>query len=66
MKLILKDPPSRWKLWRVGEVVEPSKDKNLIAQRLEQLNAVLAEKNKRSRRIWKIVMQLRYIFREND
>jgi putative transcriptional regulator len=35
--------------------VEPSEDKNIIAQKLEQLNALLAEKNRRSRRIWKVV-----------
>ncbi len=39
----------------LGDTVEPSEDKNIIAQKLEQLNALLAEKNRRSRRIWKVV-----------
>ncbi|MEA4847492.1 MAG: helix-turn-helix transcriptional regulator [Clostridiaceae bacterium] len=40
----------------LGDTVEPSEDKNIIAQKLEQLNALLAEKNRRSRRIWKVVV----------
>lgn len=39
----------------LGDTVEPSNDRNIVAQKLEQLNALLAEKNKRSRRIWKAV-----------
>jgi putative transcriptional regulator len=39
----------------LGDTVEPSDDKNIIAQKLEQLNALLAEKNRRSRRIWKVI-----------
>lgn len=39
----------------LGDTVEPSENKNIIAQKLEQLNALLAEKNRRSRRIWKVV-----------
>lgn len=39
----------------LGDTVEPSEDKNIIAQKLEQLNILLAEKNRRSRRIWKVV-----------
>lgn len=40
----------------LGDVVEDSGEKNIIAQKLEQLNALLAEKNKRSRRIWKAIV----------
>jgi putative transcriptional regulator len=39
----------------LGDTVEPSEDKNIIAQKLEQLNALLAERNRRSRRIWKVI-----------
>ncbi len=39
----------------LGDTVESSEDKNIIAQKLEQLNALLAERNRRSRRIWKVV-----------
>lgn len=39
----------------LGDTVEPSADNNIIAQKLEQLNILLAEKNRRSRRIWKVV-----------
>lgn len=39
----------------LGDTVESSGDKNIVAQKLEQLNALLAEKNRRSRRIWKVV-----------
>jgi putative transcriptional regulator len=39
----------------LGGDVETSENKNIIAQKLEQLNAILAEKNRRSRRIWKAV-----------
>ena len=39
----------------LGETIELPDDKNIIAQKLEQLNALLAERNRRSSRIWKIV-----------
>lgn len=39
----------------LGDTVESSSDKNIVAQKLEQLNALLAEKNRRSRCIWKVV-----------
>lgn len=39
----------------LGDTVELSEDKNVVAQKLEQMNALLAEKNRRSRRIWKVV-----------
>ncbi len=39
----------------LGDTVEPSADNNIVAQKLEQLNMLLAEKNRRSRRIWKVV-----------
>lgn len=39
----------------LGDTMETQEDKNVIAQKLEQLNALLAEKNKRSRRIWRVV-----------
>ncbi|NLN47730.1 MAG: helix-turn-helix domain-containing protein [Clostridiales bacterium] len=39
----------------LGDTVVASNDRNIVAQKLEQLNALLAEKNKRSRRIWKAV-----------
>ncbi len=40
----------------LGDTVESSGDKNIVALKLEQLNALLAEKNRRSRRIWKAVV----------
>jgi len=39
----------------LGEPVEASSEKNAVSRQLEQLNAVLAERNRRSRRIWRIV-----------
>jgi putative transcriptional regulator len=39
----------------LGETIEASENKNTIAQKLEQLNALLAERNRRSSRIWKVV-----------
>lgn len=39
----------------LGETVEELEKKDTIAEKLEQLNALLAERNRRSRRIWKIV-----------
>ncbi|BBI33474.1 helix-turn-helix domain-containing protein [Cohnella abietis] len=40
----------------LGDRVEASGDKNIVAEKLEQLNALLAEKNRRSRRIWKTIV----------
>jgi Predicted transcriptional regulators len=41
----------------LGSTIEitDSSDKQIISVQLEQLNAMLAEKNNRSRRIWKVV-----------
>lgn len=39
----------------LGDTIESSEDKNIIAQKLEQFNTLLAEKNRRSRRIWKVI-----------
>lgn len=39
----------------LDDILEIPEDKNIIAQKLEQLNALLAERNRRSRRIWKAV-----------
>lgn len=39
----------------LGSTVETTEDKNIIAHKLEQLNALLAERNRRSRCIWKVV-----------
>ena|SRR5690554_355857 len=39
----------------LGDTVEQSEDKNIVAEKLEQLNTLLAERNRRSRRIWKAV-----------
>ena len=39
----------------LGEAVELTEEKNIVAQKLEQLNALLAEKNRRGARLWKIV-----------
>lgn len=39
----------------LGDTVELSADKNIVAEKLEQLNTPLAERNRRSRRIWKAV-----------
>lgn len=39
----------------LGDTIEPSADKNIIAEKLEQLNTLLAERNRRSRRIWKVI-----------
>ena len=43
----------------LGDTVQPQEqtpeDVNLISEKLEQLNLLLAERNRRSRRIWKIV-----------
>lgn len=39
----------------LGTTVETSGERNIIAEKLEQLNAQLAVKNRRNRRIWKAV-----------
>ncbi len=39
----------------LGDTTELSEDKNIIAEKLEQLNVLLAERNRRSRRIWKVI-----------
>jgi putative transcriptional regulator len=39
----------------LGDTVELPDDKNIIAEKLEQLNVLLAERNRRSRRLWKTV-----------
>jgi putative transcriptional regulator len=39
----------------LGETVELPDDKNVVAQKLEQLNALLAERNRRSTLVWKTV-----------
>jgi putative transcriptional regulator len=39
----------------LGDTVEQSEDSNKVAEKLEQLNMLLAERNRRSRRIWKVV-----------
>jgi len=40
----------------LGEMVEALEDKNIIAQKLEQLNAQLAEQNRRRRLVWTVVV----------
>ena len=37
----------------LGDTIEAAADKNVISQQLEQLNAQLAEKSRRSRHIWR-------------
>lgn len=39
----------------LGSTMETPEKENEIAQKLEQLNVLIAEKNRRSRRIWKAV-----------
>lgn len=39
----------------LGDPVETVPEKTAVTRQLEQLNAILAEKNNRSRRIWKTV-----------
>lgn len=39
----------------LGSPVEPSADQDRVAGQLEQLNALLAQRNRRSRLIWRIV-----------
>lgn len=40
----------------LGTTVSPSADKSVIGKQLEQLNATLAERNRRSRLIWRVVV----------
>lgn len=40
----------------LGGTMETSEDRDVISQQLEQLNTLLAEKNRRSRRIWKTIL----------
>lgn len=39
----------------LGDTIEGSGDNNIIAEKLEQLNILMAERNRRSRRIWRVV-----------
>ena len=39
----------------LGETVKLSPDKNIVAEKLEQLNVLLAERNRRNRRIWRAI-----------
>src|SRR5690554_2047469 len=39
----------------LGDTVESSEESNIVAEKLEQLNTLIAERNRRSRRIWKVV-----------
>ena len=39
----------------LGDSVEPSAESSVIGQQLEQINAALAEKNRRSKFIWRVV-----------
>ena len=39
----------------LGGPVEPPEDQDQMARQLEQLNLLLAERNRRSRRIWRVV-----------
>lgn len=40
----------------LGETIEPSAEKNVLAEQLERLNAQLMERTSRSRHIWKIIL----------
>lgn len=42
----------------LGEKIEPSTEKNVMAEQLERLNAQISEKNRRSRHIWKAVITI--------
>lgn len=46
----------------LGEPVETPGEKSAVSRQLEQLNAVLAERNRRSRRIWRVVAVLLIAF----
>lgn len=39
----------------LGDTFESSEDKNMVAQKLEQLNFLLAEKNRRSHRVLRVL-----------
>ena len=39
----------------LGSPVDPPADQDRVAQQLEQLNALLAQRNRRSRLIWRVV-----------
>ena len=39
----------------LGSPVDPPTDQDRVAQQLEQLNALLAQRNRRSRLIWRVV-----------
>lgn len=39
----------------LGDTIELPDNTNIIAQKLEQLNALLAEKNRQSKRVWRII-----------
>lgn len=39
----------------LGDTVDLPTDKNIVAEKLEQLNMLLAERNRRASRIWKAV-----------
>lgn len=40
----------------LGGTIETPEDKDVLGQQLEQLNVLLAEKNRRSRRVWKTIL----------
>lgn len=42
----------------LGNTIEASADVNVIAQQLEQMNATLAENNRRGRHIWRVIITL--------
>lgn len=46
----------------LGSPIETPEDTNAVAQKLEQLNLQLAERNRRSRRIWKTVAGILIFF----
>lgn len=46
----------------LGTTVDPSSDKNILAQQLEQINASLAERNRKNRRIELILAVLFILF----
>lgn len=39
----------------LGDRINLDDDKNAIAEKLEQLNILLADRNRRNRRIWKVI-----------
>lgn len=46
----------------LGSPIEMPEEANAVAQKLEQLNLQLAERNRRSRRVWKIVAGILVFF----